>query len=234
MDKNFSAFKNWKRIDELYPAPLFQKDLIDPSFVNQGKIGNCFLISALSRIAKQYYFVPLLFEIKLPNEILGNVLNSINIKCGAVVIYLQAFGRKIPVLIDTLIPVNEDNNPKLSHPSDSTKSPWFSLVEKAMIKLYGTFSNLIRCYYEVIYSLFFYNVIKSKLITSFDDLLKYQNEGCIMSARTPEKVYRDDLWPKHSYSVLKVRNINGMKFLFLRNPWGHSEWKGDYSKESSF
>ena len=56
VDKNFRHFDNWKRIDEIYQAPLFQGDLINPGFVNQGDIGDCYFIAALSRIAKQYSY----------------------------------------------------------------------------------------------------------------------------------------------------------------------------------
>ena len=55
--------KYWKRIDEIYPAPLFQKELIKPEYVNQGKLCDCYLIGALSRIAIQPHLVPLLLQI---------------------------------------------------------------------------------------------------------------------------------------------------------------------------
>ena len=103
VEDTFPPLENWKRIDEFYQAPLFQKDLIDPSFIIQGRIGDCYLISSLGRIAKQHYLVTQLFERFLPNSILGEVENSINIKCGAIAVYFCAFGRKTPVIIDIFI-----------------------------------------------------------------------------------------------------------------------------------
>ena len=65
--------------------------------------------------------MPLLFERKLPNSILGHVKNSINIKCGAVIVYFQAFGRKLPVLIDTYVLFDKHNDLIGSKPSDTSK-----------------------------------------------------------------------------------------------------------------
>lgn len=38
VDENFPHLNNWKRIDELYEAPLFQNDLIDLLFLSNSDI----------------------------------------------------------------------------------------------------------------------------------------------------------------------------------------------------
>lgn len=166
VEDTFPPLENWKRIDEFYQAPLFQKDLIDPSFIIQGRIGDCYLISSLGRIAKQHYLVTQLFERFLPNSILGEVENSINIKRGAIAVYFCAFGRKTPVIIDIFITFIDDKC-LLIQPIDKAKSQWFFIVEKAYAKLNKSFRNIdggnmsqslyslfsfYSCYYE--YSLF--------------------------------------------------------------------------------
>lgn len=36
----------------------------------------------------------------------------------------------------------------------------------------------------------------------------------------------------HAYSILKVKDVEGMKFVQMRNPWGSFEWKGAWSDNS--
>jgi hypothetical protein len=38
---------------------------------------------------------------------------------------------------------------------------------------------------------------------------------------------------KHTYSLLACLEVNGVKLCRLRNPWGKTEWKGDWSDNSS-
>ena len=36
----------------------------------------------------------------------------------------------------------------------------------------------------------------------------------------------------HAYSLLEIYNINGLKLLKIRNPWGNFEWNGEYGDKS--
>ena len=33
----------------------------------------------------------------------------------------------------------------------------------------------------------------------------------------------------HAYSILYVKEVGGLKFLKIRNPWGRGEWRGDWA-----
>ena len=98
-------------------------------------------MSALSYISSQPEKVPDFFDHRV-ELYLGKEEDSINLKCGAVVIYFYAFGRRVPVLIDTLLPMKKGQL-RFSNPIDNTKSPWFCLVEKAYAKLNGSYSDII-------------------------------------------------------------------------------------------
>lgn len=247
------SIDSWKRVDEICDVPLFSKSLIDPDFIRQGELGDCYFLSALSRIAKQSYLVPLLFDRDTPEKVLGRVKESINIKCGAVVIYFNCFGRRTPVLIDTLLPMKKGQL-RFSNPIDNTKSPWFCLVEKAYAKLNGSYSDIIGgTLPQAIYSIYRYypshkdfdtlrKPEKIAKMSLFDRIMKYQKKGAVMGTAinlsklkngvTQKEVENKGLIPSHSYLLLKAREHDGKRLFCLRNPWGGHEWNGDYSDES--
>lgn len=150
--------QKWERVDKYYSAPLFQKDVINENTIKQGDLDDYFLISIFYKIAQTPDFIEKLFDTRTKRDAKKEYINSINIKCGAVIVYFHKFGRKIPILIDTLIPFNsETKKPYFSHPSDFNYSPWFCLVEKAYAKLNGSYSSIVdRPFSQIIYNLFGY------------------------------------------------------------------------------
>ncbi|KAK8892272.1 hypothetical protein M9Y10_029497 [Tritrichomonas musculus] len=244
----------WLRIDEVYKAPLFKKELIHYDFVQQGTLPDCYLLSVISHLSQQPSLIPFLFDNKA-NIYLGKVEDSINIKCGAVVIFFHAFGRKTPVLIDTLIPfIKGTSTPLFSRPSDTTKSPWFCLVEKAYAKLNESYTELAGgTFGQAIYSIFGFSCSMKNLSTlksqdkatkmaPFERILKYQKHGAIIGAGihteklediTDEELTQKGLITVHSYLLLKTKQYDNKNFLCLRNPWGGHEWNGDWSDHSN-
>lgn len=245
----------WIRIDELYKAPLFKKDLISPDQIKLGELGDYYFLETLARVAKQPDLVPLLFD-RSPNYVLGQLEDSINIQSGAVVIYFYAFGRRTPVLIDTLIPCQKYTTfPCFSHPDETSMSPWFCLVEKAFAKLMGSYSNIIHFTpIESIYHLFgFYPTLKylrkltkrgkSKKMSPYQRLLKYRDQKAVMTVsinlqRLPETVscedvHRNKLNPGEEYLILDIKEADDKHFISLRDPWKKHVWEGPYSRSSN-
>lgn len=244
---------DWRRIDEFYKAPLFKNDLIQIDFIKQGTLSDCYFLSAISQISMQPYLIPFLFDRQV-DSILGKIEDSINIKCGAVVVYFHSFGRKTPVLIDTLIPfIKGTNTPIFSHPIDQSKSPWFCLIEKAYAKLYGSYSEICGgLFSQAIYSLYgYYSTLKKvteiqsptkiSKVKPYERLLKYQRKNAIMAAAihpdelkeiNENEITEKGLITTHSYLILKLKQFEGKNFICLRNPWGEHEWNGDWSDNS--
>lgn len=74
------------------------------------------------------------------NEAMLNITSGyIDLNRGAVIINVNHFGHITPVIIDTLIP----NSQRMifSSQTDKSKSAWFSLVEKALNKLFDYIPN---------------------------------------------------------------------------------------------
>jgi hypothetical protein len=43
---------------------------------------------------------------------------------------------------------------------------------------------------------------------------------------------RKGIVERHAYSIQKAVEIDGMRLLRLKNPWGKGEWKGAWSKHT--
>ena len=171
----------WERIDKYFTVPLFKKEAISEDGIQQGELGTCYFIAALCRIAKQPELVEQLFDTRTRSKNKkgkknnGEFVDTINLKCGAVVVYFHAFGRITPVLIDTLIPFKRGTRrPRFVHPADIKYSPWFCLVEKAFAKLHGSYSLIIGgALSSAIYHLFGYFPCYKKI----SDMLKKENKS---------------------------------------------------------
>lgn len=241
---------NWYPIDKYFSAPLFNPKVIKPEYIIKGNWGDDSFLSALARTARQPYLVRLLFDRETPKSILGADDDlTIDLGCGAVVVYFHAFGRKTPVLIDTTVPFKVGTmNPHFSHPSQLTYSPWFTLVEKAYMKLKGSYTNVSRGLSKAIFSLFGYYSIEKNLsdfdtkLPLFERLMKYQRKDCVMGAMIRSfdlnGVSSNDLKDLGliefiTYLIHKVRIEDGHELLCLQNLFDQSrEWLGDWSDTS--
>ena len=56
--------------------------------------------------------------------------------------------------------------------------------------------------------------------------------GTIKMDGHSESVTNEGLVLGHAYSILDVRVYLGQKLIQLRNPWGETEWKGEWSDQS--
>ncbi|KAH8101749.1 hypothetical protein BXZ70DRAFT_73634 [Cristinia sonorae] len=125
---------------------------------------------------------------------------------------------------------------------------WVPLIEKAYAKLYGNFGYISggRCC-EGIEDLTggVSTTIKTKDILDIDrfwhEELTFANKdrlfGCsfdgINTARTGAvSANVQGLFGNHAYSVLRAVEVNGKRFVVIRNPWGEGEWTGRWSDGS--
>lgn len=217
--------------------PVF-KD-IDPSVIQQGELGDCYVLSALS-VLSQY------------PDVLKNLIDIRYKEHGIYKVNFFHGGEQISVFVDDHFPSKDGKVPLFARSTDS--SLWVMLLEKAYAKLYGS--------YEIIESGFVDQALidltggsgsridmtkpqtKQKIRNGllWDVMLDYYSQGYLMGAGSPsgnevivggrEPVSSFGIVQGHAYAVLHVVQIDGHRLIQLKNPWGKIEWKGDWSDNS--
>jgi len=240
----------------ILPRTCTSSMVLSQTILFQGQLGDCWLVAAAASLAEFPNAVRKIFEYTPEITPDGNYS-------------LKLFDHKtdkfIEVLVDEFIPCNGEGKPVFAHPHGN--EIWVPLLEKAVAKLFGSYSNLVGGYAGTAFRTFtgeknVFLWLKSipkqswrKLYLCPDelDLFKSTSEehnhhdffrimqqadqrNFISAAMIEESgVDRTDgLVERHVYSVLHVTEVEGIKLVCLRNPWGDDhEWNGDWSDKSN-
>lgn len=233
-DSNIFKGCKWDRAEN-YLTGAFMKET-DASDIQQGFIGDCYLISSLAAISKNPGVVENIFE----NPILKDN--------GVFSVKFKMFGQTAHVVVDSKLPF-KGGKLYCATPSDKSRSPWwFTMVEKAWAKLNGSYTAIDggQCH---------------RALTLFDNgqPMQYVFED----DRTREMIASGNLWNLmlkisknngylcagsnsgqdteknehgvvlgHAYTILQVAETHNFRLIKLRNPWGEGEWNGDWSDSS--
>jgi hypothetical protein len=250
--------QNTREIDWQRPSVLFKTsdiklyDGICARDINQGGLGDCYLMSAIASLAE------------FPDRLQRIFAQTESNPSG---VYLVAFcvnGIWTPVVIDDLFPCRSLSKSPLFAFS-TTNEIWVMLLEKAYAKVYGGFANidggLVR---EALKDLtgaptetIFNGNTPEELV--WKKIRTAMTQGYILGAQSKESPTGsgDARDPKtglsfgHAYTLLggfEIENISGgekrivhvhesskpgnERIIKLRNPWGKGEWNGDWNDTS--
>lgn len=126
---------------------------------------------------------------------------------------------------------------------------WMMILEKAYAKLFGSYGAIDGGLVHFALADFtggepdMLTVTDAEVQPAVDDgslfkkLLKYAELGYLLGAGSPSGSDSDvsslGVVQGHAYSLLQVKEVNGVQLLQLRNPWGSKEWNGQWSDTDS-
>jgi hypothetical protein len=241
----------WKRAVEIFKGPFtVYDDPIDPNDIMQGRLGDCYFLSAICAIAEWQKRVKTLF--------LTRKVTPEGIFCVA----LCVNGMWEEVIMDDYFPVTDRGNHYTPAFNRSKKDNlWVMLLEKAWAKVHGGYLNinsgLTR---EALHDL-----TGAPSMTFFNDegtdderwnmIYDGDRNDFIMAAGTKDlsgqgrDFYEEKtgIVGSHAYSMIgcaeivqegseyrvlknyeKAQGKNVTRLVNLRNPWGKGEWKGEW------
>ncbi|CAF0817246.1 unnamed protein product [Adineta ricciae] len=199
-----------------------------PADIQQGILGNCWLMAALSLIAEQSHIIEQIVLTKMINEE------------GAYLIRICYNGVWKIILVDDYFPCTVHN--QLAYSQASRHQIYIPLIEKACAKLFGSYAELCSGTLEEGLQLltgapcdcininqdndeFQSHTIWAKLLSACElRLLIGASTGC--TGVTKEKYREVNINPNHAFSILAVcalPNIS-MQFVLVRDPHGATNY----------
>jgi len=229
----------WKRPHDLTSNPELFVDGADRFDINQGELGDCWLLAAMSSLAMNHN----LFHKVL---IQGQSFNEDDY-AGIFKFRFWQYGEWVEVVVDDFLPTI---NGKLSFiHSDSRNEFWGALMEKAYAKLHGSYEALkggSTCEAMVDFTggcgeVFDLSKPPDNLFSILLHCYKRKSmNGCSIQAdpNIHEAKTEQGLVKGHAYTITKVmkpkistgRKTGRIPLVRVRNPWGNStEWNGTWS-----
>lgn len=227
----YQQFK-WKRAKEIYPNAKLFSGGIDPNDINQGALGDCYLLATLSSMAEN------------PEDIMAMFYNKTLNDAGIYLIYFWINGVKTGVIVDDYLPTQ---NGQMAFANGKDEELWVCLIEKAWAKIHGSYHRTeggLPCFANTHLA-----GVPSESIMHDDDEFDLdefwrtlQNSDkrhfTMMAASHGQGEAENDegIIAGHAYSIISVAQFEhegqNVRLLRLRNPWGASEWEGDWSDAS--
>ena len=217
---------------------------IDPSDIQQGRLGDCYLLCAMSSLAERPSLIHRLFDTEEPNEY------------GVYAVWLNINGMWREVVVDDLFPVVQPPYQRgaieFAFSRTSEDELWPMIIEKAYAKVYGSYSRIaagdpihaLRDLTGAPYKVYMFNqqFTPQEIDQFWKELFDAERRGWIcvcgtQSTRISEEKQVNGLLSGHAYSLLDAQNVTDSqgqrcRIVLIRNPHGQTEWNGDWSDSS--
>ncbi|KNC55623.1 muscle-specific calpain [Thecamonas trahens ATCC 50062] len=212
-----------------------------PCPIEQGGIGDCYLISSLNVMASARH----------ADAMLRDLFVGYDIIMGAYALSLYRFGIRKLVTIDDLVPATPSGKPLFAWGEDRGQL-YAPLIEKAYAAMYG-------CYEAIDGGLERFAMMEmtggmamavplpaaltpGALATLWDTVLAAFDSGALLAcSRAHDDPENFDTDPEtgivynHAYGIVKavqLKNKTKTRLLQIRNPHGSGEWSGAWSDDS--
>eukprot|EP00052_Salpingoeca_macrocollata_P016853 m.136215 g.136215 ORF g.136215 m.136215 type:complete len:911 (+) comp20187_c0_seq2:1648-4380(+) len=211
-----------------------------PTDIVQGRLGDCWLLCAISSLAEFPQEIERIFW--LPGEQEVQPVSP----AGVYSLRLCKNGAWINMRLDDYFPCIVQSTPAFARPRGN--EIWVLLLEKAFAKLSGSYAALGGgLVYEALMDLTGCPTRAIKIKDVSDDelwntIVREDTDESLLSASVPgedkwstttnKPVGGPGLVSGHAYSLVRAVQLGPHRLLELRNPWGNFEWNGDWSDNS--
>ena len=243
--KQSDKMKGWFRTHILFPkynprsvAIIPVADYISGYEIRQNSVGDCSVVCSLAVAAhyeyKSSYKKRIISSLIYPQDQYGNPIYN---PSGKYVVRLFVNGFWRQVTIDDKFPAI--SNKELLCASSKDGKLWVSILEKAYLKVRGgyDFQGSISSMDLYAYTSWMPERVHLK-VADRESLWKKISSGSamndcmiIISTGDIDNEEKIGLKSNHAYAVLEVIEMNGIRILLVKNPWGKFRWTGKFSTE---
>lgn len=231
----------WLRPVQFSLAPKFFADGVSRFDVNQGELGDCWLVAAMSNLTLNSK----LFDRVVPSDQSFDA----GAYCGLFRFNFWRFGKWVEVVIDDRLPISKDDRRPMFVRSSDIDEFWSPLLEKAYAKLYTSYEALDGGFFceamvdftgglSESYTLQTPAPPKNLWLIMKKGFERGSMMGCSIRRMGAEHM-AVGLISGHQYSITNVVEVtidtwDNVRLVRIRNPWGNDrEWTGAWSDRSA-
>lgn len=220
----------WRRCRDFIDGTPVVVNTIHPNDVDQGELGDCWILSSITALAEHPHRVEKLLVTQRVNDV------------GLFQVQLCVRGIWRTITLDEYIPCYPRGGPKFTKCKE--QELWVSFVEKAFAKTYGSYERCIEgdasngmttltgCPVRTIR---FKDRNEEQIWAQLMESAATEDDLLTVSTSLPKsKLTNSGLISKHSYTILSAKE--GMdppiRLVQIRNPWGSGEWTGEWCDTS--